>query len=88
MNEFDWVDTQIDYVDDMVNEINRHIKRQGISYSRFIRNVEGAQKCFLRLISEGMDSKICEKQFQNNERYLTILYELRDREMFVVTLAC
>lgn len=91
MNDFNWAEEQIDYTDNIVDEIHRHINHLGMSLNRYLRTIQSASNRFERLLKEEERPhmiRVYKRQIEVNRRYLVVLNGMYEQEMSIVALAC
>jgi hypothetical protein len=92
MSDFSWAEDQIEYTDNVVDEVRKHIDYLGVSLNYHIRSIQSASNRFERLIKEGDKRddviKFYKEKIETNRRYLVVLQQLYEEEMSVVALAC
>ena len=92
MSDFSWAEDQIEYTDNVVDEVRKHIDYLGVSLNYYIRSIQSASNRLERLIKEGDKRKdvieFYKEKIETNRRYLVVLQQLYEEEMSVVALAC
>jgi len=96
MNEFDWVEDQIEYTDEMVDKIYRELDYMNMNLYRYRRSIvnTGIRIKKLKKDEEEKENprthiiKLYENRIEVNDGYLVILNTLYETEMSVITLVC